>query len=78
MEDKTEERVEHMGTNYNTSMFLSTSYVDVTADLPDRLLPFSMDLPTHGVQNWELLKEENWWEEGWLKVQLLPHIYKVR
>lgn len=48
-----------------TCMFLTTSYIDAIGDLEDRLLPFTMNLSTHEVQNSDLLKEEKWWEVKW-------------
>lgn len=50
----------------------------MTGDLEDRLVPFTMDPPTHVIQTSELLKEENWWEVEELRVHTLPPTYEVR
>lgn len=54
-------------------MFLITSNLDDIGDLEDRLVPFTMDPPTHVIQNSELPKEENGWEVENLHVQTMPH-----
>lgn len=58
-------------------MFLTTSNLDDIGDLEDIPVPFTIDLPTHGIQNSELPKEENWREgdhpHGWK----LPHTCEV-
>lgn len=61
-----------MGTKYHTSMFLTTSNLDVIGALFDRLGTFTMDLPTHVVQNSRVVeRKETGGRLGKLQVQTL-------
>lgn len=69
--------MELTGTNWNPSLFLTTSRLQVAAGQQEKPEPFAMDMCAHLAQDLGKLKKEIWLLLELLQVQELHHVKKT-